>query len=207
MDVTRSDELTRRLPRIAQGVTEPADGPDVATLDDTLPLPRLIDHLSTDEANLVARRIGLMIHDGVVVQCEEGRIVWHNAVASRVLRMTSEELLGTGSMDPSWQSVDLDGNDLPGEEHPAMRAIATGQPVEREIMGVRAGDLSWCWLEVDSVPFALSDRCVVISVFRDITDRIEGRRELDEVLDHLQTGLIQTTFPDAGPMRFAAAYR
>ncbi len=170
-------------------------------------MPFLTDNLSEEDVALVARQVALMMRDGVAVHSADGTIIWHNAVASRVLRMTPDQLLGKSSMDDSWQSVNLDGSPLPGEQHPAMRAVATGLPVENQIMGVRTGTLTLCWVQVDSFPLDLSGGRIAISVFTDITEQLTNRRELEGMLSHLQNSLVQTVLPDAETIKFAGAYR
>ena len=111
------------------------------TVMETMPrdeqaLPSLANELAEEDSRLVARQIALMMKDGVVIQREDGQIIWHNAIACRVLRMSPEQLMGKSSMDESWQSVGLDGSPLPGDQHPAMRAMATGLPVEHRRVDV-----------------------------------------------------------------------
>ncbi|MGB3737573.1 MAG: SpoIIE family protein phosphatase [Ilumatobacter sp.] len=170
-------------------------------------LPLLTSQLAEEDSRLVARQIALMMKDGVVIQAEDGRIIWHNAIACRVLRMTPDQLMGKSSMDESWQSVRMDGTPLPGDQHPAMRAIATGRPVEHEIMGVQTGTLALCWVQVDSFPLDMSSGRLAVSVFTDITEQLANRRELESTLLHLQNSLIQTSLPDSETIKFAGAYR
>lgn len=170
-------------------------------------MPPITNMLADDDSRLVARQVALMMKDGVVVQSADGQIIWHNAVACRVLRMTPDQLLGKSSMDESWQSVGIDGSPLPGEEHPAMRAIATGLPVEQEVMGVRAGNLEMCWVQVDSFPLDLQSGRVAVTVFTDITEQMADRRDLENTLTHMQNTLVQTEFPDHETIKFAGAYR
>lgn len=170
-------------------------------------MPPFTAQLAENDGRLVARQVALMMKDGVVIQRDDGQIIWHNAVACRVLRMTPDQLLGKSSMDQSWQSVRLDGSPLPGDQHPAMQAIATGKPAERVVMGVRTGSLSLCWVQVDSIPLDLSTGRIAVSVFTDITESVTNQRELEDTLSHLQNSLVQTELPDHETIRFAGAYR
>lgn len=170
-------------------------------------MPFLTDELSDDDTRLVARQVALMMKDGVVIQASDGEIIWHNAVASRILRMTPDQLLGRSSMDGNWDSIRIDGSQLPGAQHPAMRVVATGLPVEGEIMGVLTGSLSLCWVQIDSFPLDLTSGRVAVSVFTDVTEQITNRRELESTLAHLQASLVQTDLPSTEAIKFAGAYR
>ena len=170
-------------------------------------MPSLTSKLKDDDSRLVARQVALMMKDGVVIQSADGQIIWHNAVACRVLRMTPDQLLGRSSMDEDWQSVHLDGTPMSGDEHPAMRAITTGRPVEREIMGVSTGTQDMCWVQVDSFPLDLSTGRIGVSVFTDVTEEMNHQRDLDAMLTHLQNSLVQTDLPEHESIKFAGAYR
>jgi PAS domain S-box-containing protein len=113
------------------------------------------------------------LHEGVVLQDANGKIVASNPAAETILGMTIDQLMGKTSLDPRWRSVREDGSDFPGTEHPASIALATGQPVLGVVMGVHkpTGELSW--VSVDAVPLrsdASPSGGVVVS-FSDITER------------------------------------
>jgi PAS domain S-box-containing protein len=113
------------------------------------------------------------LHEGVVLQDANGKIVASNPAAETILGMTLDQLMGKTSLDARWRSVREDGSDFPGADHPASIALATGQPVLGVVMGVHkpSGELSW--VSVDAVPLqpdASPSGGVVVS-FSDITER------------------------------------
>ena len=75
--------------------------------------------------------------EGIVVQDITGKIVAFNASALRILGLTAEQLTGRRSLDPSWAAVHADGTPFPGEQHPAMETLRTGEPLLGVLMGVR----------------------------------------------------------------------
>jgi len=145
---------------------------------------------------------------GVVVQDEQGRIVDCNPAAERLLGLPRDQLLGLNSIAPHWRATDDDGRDLPGDQHPPLRALRTGQPVRDVVMGVKPAGGEWRWLMVDSNPLRRDGAPDwVVSSFVDVSAqrRLEGaleaqRRRLDAALEgsltatwqwNLQTGTTQ----------------
>lgn len=106
---------------------------------------------------------------GIVVQVG-GEIVSANAAAARTLGLTLDALLGRTSVDPRWRAVREDGSPFPGETHPAMVALRTGERA-LAVMGVHTpgGDLRW--IDVVAKPLVLHDGRVVATFthFVDIT--------------------------------------
>lgn len=112
---------------------------------------------------------------GVVYQDADGRIVWMNAAAERILGKTSEEFLGETSVSVEHHTICEDGSPFPGAEHPAMVALRTGQDVHGVTMGVfNPREAAYRWIDVSAVPVrqpgaARPDH--VYTLFDDITDR------------------------------------
>lgn len=177
----------------------------LATTADCQPL--LHDMFDAETARVLVRDMSLRLHDGVVLQRGDGGIVWHNVVACRLVKMSSDELLGSGSLDPNWQAIRLDGSEYPGEQHPAMRVLASGDSVRNEVIGVRNGDLGLSWLRVDASPIDVDGVPHVITVFTDITDELTNQRALRKTLDEMQSRLIQIDLPADHRIRFVGSYR
>jgi len=111
---------------------------------------------------------------GVVYQDAEGHITAANAAAERILGLTLAQMQGVTSTDPRWRTVREDGSDFPGEEHPAMVALRTGQLVEGVIFGVfNPADDAYHWINVSAVPrFRPGEQAPyqVSATFEDVTD-------------------------------------
>jgi PAS domain-containing protein len=73
---------------------------------------------------------------GVVYQDADGKIIYANPAAEKVLGLTFDQMTGRTSMDPRWKAINEDGSDFSGESHPAMVALKAGKPVKDVIMGV-----------------------------------------------------------------------
>lgn len=109
--------------------------------------------------------------EGLVFQAADGRILDWNPAAERVLGLTGDELSGRTSTDPRWAAIREDGSPWPGDSHPAMEALSTGEPVRHQIMGVDRPDGSRAWLRVNAQPVLGSDGTAisVVTAFNDFT--------------------------------------
>ena len=85
-------------------------------------------------------------------------------------------------MDPRWRTIHEDGSELPGQEHPAMIALRTGQEVRNVVLGVFNPQINnYCWIMVHAVPqFKNGEQepYQVYTTFDDVTDR----KRADEAL-------------------------
>lgn len=124
------------------------------------------------ESEVRYRSLVTAMAEGVVVQDARGQITFCNEAACQLLGLSREQMLGLESRDPRWQAIREDGSCLPGEEHPAMVALATGQALDQVVMGVLRPDGQRVWLTVNARPLLMpgSDKPQgVVTTFADIT--------------------------------------
>lgn len=109
--------------------------------------------------------------EGLVLQGKDGAILAANKSAERILGLTTDQMMGRSSVDPRWRSIREDGSPFPGDQHPAMIALATGEPQHAVIMGVHKPDDSLIWISINTQP--LTDEAgqpySVLTTFNDIT--------------------------------------
>ncbi len=156
---------------------------------------------------LFKSHVAELLREGIVIQYGDGRIVYANSAAARLLRLTPEQLADRTSMSPEWESIHTDGRPFPGEDHPAMRVLATGQPQKDVTVGLRAGDGSLRWMSFDSTPWQIGDMTVAISVFSDVTAQFDRADELTGVMTELHKSALQREWPTNERTDFAARYR
>lgn len=119
--------------------------------------------------------------EGIILQNADGTIYTCNASAADILGLTVEQLKGRTSLDPAWSTIHEDGSPFPGDQHPSMITLRTGESLSNVVMGVNKPDGTLTWISIntrplfhpnDSTPFA------VVASFFDITDRklIEAER-------------------------------
>lgn len=125
--------------------------------------------------------------EGVVFQDAEGRIRAASVRAQEILGLSSGQLLGLTSVDPSWFTVRRDGSRFEGADHPAMVVLRTGEPVRGVAMGVHRPDGSLRWIGINAEPVRGPDGRVtgVVTIFRDETDRLDAEGHVRELLDRL----------------------
>jgi diguanylate cyclase (GGDEF)-like protein/PAS domain S-box-containing protein len=123
------------------------------------------------------------VPQGVVYHDPTGAITSANPAALRILGLTLDQLQGRTSMDPHWRAVREDGSPFPGDQHPAMVALQTGQRVRDVLMGVHVPDRpagkSQVWILVNAVPlFQEGVLHQVYATFEDITERVLLTQEI-----------------------------
>jgi PAS domain S-box-containing protein len=127
---------------------------------------------------------------GVVHQDASGRIIAMNPAAERILGKTREHFLGSDSVQEEHDTVREDGSLFPGDQHPSMLALKTGQPVRGVVMGVwHPQRQQRRWLRVDAMPVRppwQDTVAEVYTVFEDISEQRaaeQAQREADRQKD------------------------
>lgn len=129
--------------------------------------------LRASEANF--RTLFESMTQGVMYQDAEGKITAANPAAAEILGVTLEELQGRKSIDPRWRATRLDGSDFPGEEHPAMVALRTGELQLDILMNVfNPRKQEQRCLRIDAIPQFRQGETrpyQVYTLFQDITEQ------------------------------------
>ncbi|MEG4285810.1 PAS domain S-box protein [Microcoleus sp. A006_D1] len=105
----------------------------------------------------------------MVLQLADGSIQGCNPRAQELLGMTAEQMQGNSSINCPWQTVREDGSDFPGETHPAMVTLQTGQPCSNIIMGFYQPQGELIWLKLNSQPLFQGDRSTPYAVVTTFT--------------------------------------
>lgn len=133
---------------------------------------------------------------GIVVQDRRGRIIHANRAACAILAATLEQLIGRTSSDPGWQAIQEDGTPFPGDAHPSMVTLRTGQSLHGVVMGLYAQDPSALrWISVDSSPIydpRTGELAEVMTTFVDITEQKRNQGVLQRSQQRFRD-LIETT--------------
>ena len=111
---------------------------------------------------------------GVIFQSADGKIISANPAAERILGQTFKQMQGKTGKEASWNTIHEDGSEYPGDTHPAMVALKTGEQVDNKILGVFNPKLNdHVWICVSSIPqFKPREKkpYQVYDIFDDITD-------------------------------------
>jgi len=120
------------------------------------------------------RSVVTAMAEGVVVKKADGQIITCNRRAEQILGLATDKINSKSSLDPSWQAIHEDGSPFPGDSHPAMVTLHTGQPQIDVVMGIYQPDQSLTWISINSQPLFQAGQTqpyAVVSSFTDITAR------------------------------------
>lgn len=120
--------------------------------------------------------------EGIVLHTPDGTIETFNESACRILGLTPDQLAGRTSIDTSWSTIHEDGSPYPGETHPAMITLHTGEAQTNQIMGINRPDGTVAWLSISTQPVRLpgQEKYGAVATFEDITAQREARLALEE---------------------------
>jgi PAS domain S-box-containing protein len=134
------------------------------------------------ESELLYRSLVSALSEGIVLQRADGSIQACNASAEQILGLTADQMMGRTSLDRRWRAVRADGTPFPGEEHPSMVALLSGQALKDVIMGVhKPNDTTPTWISINAQPLLREGEqqpYAVVSSFFDITERRRAEQEL-----------------------------
>ncbi|RFP60929.1 EAL domain-containing protein [Luteimonas weifangensis] len=132
------------------------------------------DLSSRVEAELRYRELMEVIDKGIIVRNAQGRIVYANAAATRMLEVEDGLSLDEELRPGRWRVVDENGHELQEQDLPAFQALRSGRVEDSTVLGFyneRRRQLTW--LSVTSVPqFApgADKPHQVLSLFTDVTE-------------------------------------
>ena len=120
-------------------------------------------------------------HEGIALQARDGTLLTWNRAAQEVLGPSEDEVVGRSAVDREWHTVHEDGSPWPGSDHPTMRALATGRPVEDVLIGLQRG-AERRWLNANARPiFTEGDPLPTAAVvsFADVTEQRRAMEALE----------------------------
>lgn len=121
-------------------------------------------------------KLFITFNHGIVFQNSKGEIIEANPNAQKILGLTIDQMKGLTSIHPEWRAIHEDGSDFPGETHPAMIALKTGNEVHDVIMGVYNPSIQlYKWIKIDAIPLFddISEKpYMVYAILKDITKEI-----------------------------------
>jgi diguanylate cyclase (GGDEF)-like protein/PAS domain S-box-containing protein len=117
--------------------------------------------------------------EGVMLQNADGKVCTSNPSAEQILGLSAEQLVGRSSLDLNWHTTHEDGSPFPGEQHPAMVTLRTGEPCRNVVMGISKPDGQLTWISTNAQPLFHPDQSqpyAVVTSFSDITERREAQK-------------------------------
>ncbi|MCC6159834.1 MAG: transporter substrate-binding domain-containing protein [Deltaproteobacteria bacterium] len=131
---------------------------------------------------------------GVIYRSVDGDVIAANPAAERILGLSLDEMRTHIPGDPRWQYLREDGTEFPGDEHPAIAALRSKQPVLGTLMGVfHPSENRHRWVLVDAIPdFRPGESAPyrVYTTFTDITEHRNAETALAERAAELNAALV-----------------
>lgn len=128
------------------------------------------------------RRLFETMAQGGIYHAPDGKILFANPAAERILGLPESELKGKSLLDMGWKMVREDGSPLLPPEHPTAVAVRTGKACGPFILGLSLPQRrQQVWLLVNAIPLyrASEDASFQIyTMFEDITERRKMEEEL-----------------------------
>ena len=129
------------------------------------------------------------LYAGVVVHAPDTSILFSNAMASRLLGLTVDQMRGVTAVDPAWCFIREDHTRMPLGEYPVNLALAAGEPLQNLVLGIVRPDREGpTWVQCEAHPIR-DDRGrlrQVVVTFFDITQRKQAEAELEQHRHHLE---------------------
>lgn len=126
------------------------------------------------ELNEHAQKLFETMPIGVVFHAQDGTISYANHAASELLGLSNAQLLGKTSLNNVWHAIHPNGEDFPGETHPAVICLKEGITIKNVVMGVfHPLEKNYKWLLINAVPEYLPNESKpyrAFITFNDITE-------------------------------------
>ena len=150
--------------------------------------PSELDPTPSMEVEARYHSVVAAMQEGVVVQALDGRILACNPAAERILGLSADQICGRSSVDACWRAVHEDGSPFPGDLHPAMVTLRTGQAMSRVVMGVYQPSGVLTWIRINSEPIRIAPDAphhAVVATFVDISDERLLQAEVSSRVEQL----------------------
>ena len=135
------------------------------------------------------RSITHTMNEALIIQDENGKIIFHNPATLAILGASEDQVLGQIAHHAGWHRFHENGMPYTEDENPSLIALRTGKPVLGAIMGLKLPGKETRWLRINANPSNLIGKKSVVVTFSDITELIQTKNETRFILDALQIGI------------------
>lgn len=122
------------------------------------------------------------MHQGIVYYDADGKIIFINPAAERILGNNPAEFLDGSCAGEKYYTIREDGSPFPVIEHPAMASLMTGKEVHNVVMGVyNTQENCYHWINTSSVPIIVPGEDKPFQVYTLLDDITERRKAEDKL--------------------------
>ena len=180
-----ADRTRRPLPRLRRStgrVPAPPEPSECVASGEAASL--VASHRRHTQALLAA------LPNGVLIRSIDGQVIDCNPIAERLLHLNRAQLLGQQATSPQWRTLREDGSTLPLSELPALRALAQGQNLRNQLIGVAsaAGLVNWLMVNVELIRDAGGTPTGTVACFTDVTEQRSQQALLSHVVEAAGVG-------------------
>lgn len=122
------------------------------------------------------------IADGVLVLSKEGRIIFANRSAEKILGLRRSAIIGRTYNDPIWKITAVDGKPFPEDNLAFSQVLETGKPVYGVELAVERPDAKRIILSINSAPIH-DEKGALVNVVTSFTDITEHKRAEEALRD------------------------
>jgi PAS domain S-box-containing protein len=146
--------------------------------------------MSLEEANWREQLTQIVdnVASGIVVFDSDGRIIYSNPEASRILGVKRSAMIGRGFLDPAWRLTTVEGQPVSREDHAFSRVMETSQALRDVEYAIGRPDGSRVIASINASPVfgELEMVVAVIGSFTDITARKKSEAALRAEKDFVE---------------------
>jgi PAS domain S-box-containing protein len=146
-----------------------------------------IEQLMTDlrDGEAKYRAVVAALDEGLIVQGHDEKVTALNPAAGRTLGLSDDDVVNRRWRAADWNIVGLDGNPVPLDDLPSLRALRTGVPVRGCVLGMGRPDRDRVWISINSQPVhdSKATTVAVVTTFSDITARRRTEEDFLELLE------------------------
>lgn len=122
--------------------------------------------------------------EGVVIADTDGKIIYANPMAQKIIGFNEELILDRSYNDAKWRTERIDGSLLPKADHPMYAALRTGLSVYDQEVGLVIEGREKIYVSVNAAPLLDDENNVssAIVTFTDVTNRRKILQEKDDFI-------------------------
>ena len=140
------------------------------------------------------------LQEGYLVQGRDGKTLFCNSAAQRLLGAEASALIGREPLSPEWRCRRENGDEFPRSLHPGILALYDAQPQESVVLGIERSEYETLWLSVSAAPVFHAGEttpCAAVLTFTDKTAEKTTQEDLQKekefqsaMLESLQSGVV-----------------